>query len=140
MKTLLFITALFISMTCFSQNWVTNLQMQAGTWKAISPPFKAVPDSATFVSFNKLFNSFKVKPNDASNVTLDSIPTLSLVLLYEFVLFNVGYSGVLLDFQTSIQSKRATNALLDARCDELEARYTSMETANIASGGRALGN
>lgn len=140
MKKLVIIILLVISVRAYSQNWVTNLQMQAGTWKAIGTQFKAIPDSATFSSFNKLFNSFKTKPSNSSNVTLDSIPTLSLVFLYEFILFNVGYSAILLDFQTSIQPKRATNALLDARCDELEARYEALEASNITIGGRQLGN
>lgn len=143
MKTLIFINALFISMNCFSQQWVTGgggLQMQAATWKAIGVQFKSIQDSSTFASFVKVFNSFKSKPANAATVTLDSIPTLSLVLLYEFVLFNVGYSNVLLDFQTSLVPKRNTNALLDARCTELEARLAAMEAANISAGGKAYGN
>lgn len=139
MKTLIVIVALLIGMNCYSQNWVTNLQMQAQTWKAIAVPFRSFPDSASFASFVKVFNSFKTKPANAANVTLDSIPTLTLVFLYEHILFNVGYTTVLLDFQASIQPKRNTNALLDARCDELEARLASMEANIITAGGRTLG-
>lgn len=140
MKKYLTVLILFIGINAFSQEWVTNLQMQAGTWKALGGAFKSVSDSASFVSFTKVFNSFKTKPNNNANVTLDSIPTLTLVTLYEFILFNIGYAGVLLDFQTSIQPKRNTNALLDARCDELEARYALLESTNISNGAKALGN
>jgi hypothetical protein len=140
MKYLLFMLFFFIAISSYSQNWVTNLQMQVGTWKAIGVPFRNIQDSSTTASFVKVFNLFKTKPNNNANVTLDSIPTLSLVFLYEYVLFNIGYSSVLLDFQTSIQPKRVTNALLDARCDELEARLSSVEANNIISGGKAYGN
>lgn len=139
MKKLLTILILIIGINAYSQDWVTNLQMQVGTWKAVGITFRGITDSATISSFNKVYASMKTKPNNEANMTLDSIPTLSLVLLYETILFNVGYSSVLSDFQTSIQSKRNTNALLDARCDELEARLATLESQNIANGGQAYG-
>lgn len=140
MKLFITIIVFFISSVCYSQDWVTNLQMQAGTWKSVGITFKSINDSSTTVAFVKVFNSFKTKPSNNSNVTLDSIPTLSLVAIYEYILFNVGFSGVLDDFQTSIQPKRATNAILDARCDELEARLAAIEASNILNGGKAYGN
>lgn len=140
MKPLLITILLFVSSVCFSQDWVTSLQMKVSTWKAIGVQFRNIQDSTTTAAFVKVFNSFKSKPNDNSNLTLDSIPTLSLVLLYEVLLFNVGYAGALDDFQQSIQPKRNTNALLDARCDELEARFVALEANNILAGGRAYGN
>jgi hypothetical protein len=114
--------------------------MKVSTWKAVGVPFRGIQDSTTTSAFVKVFNSFKAKPNDNSNLSLDSIPTLSLVLLYEVLLFNIGYAAALDDFQQSIQPKRNTNELLDARCDELEARYATLEASNILNGGRAYGN
>lgn len=112
--------------------------MKGDTWGAVGKPFQSNRDSATIVAFNKMFNLLKSKPNGSSNVILDSIPVVTIGLMYEFLLFNAAYDESLTDFKTSIQPKRS-NPTLDAVCTALEARYSSQKSANISAGYREYG-
>lgn len=141
MKKLILITLFFISVNSFCQSdWVTNLQMKGYTWKAIAPAYKSLGDSTSFSSFVRLFNTFKTKPNNHANVTLDSIPVTTVAFIYDFLLFNYGYDAPLADFKTSITPKRNTNPTLELLCQMIEGRYAALESDNITKGEKALGN
>lgn len=140
MKKILLIISLLIGLNTFSQSpWVTNWQLQAGTWRTIAEDFKSNSQFSDFVAFIKIFNSFRATNHaDAANVTLDSIPTVMVAILYEKVLFDVAYGDILSNFQNSLTSKRATNTLLDGLCNALEARLVTMRSGKKAAGNKLL--
>lgn len=140
MKKILLIIALLIGLNSFSQSpWVTNWQLQAGTWRTIAEDFKSNAQFSDFVAFIKVFNNFKGNNhNDNVPITLDSIPTVMVAILYEKVLFDVAYGDILENFQTSLTSKRGTNSLLNTLCTALETRLNNMRSGKKAAGNKLL--
>lgn len=140
MKKTFIVIALLIGLNSFGQSpWVTNWQLQAGTWRTIAEDFKSNSQFSDFIGFIKIFNSFKATNHaDNANVTLDSIPTEMVALLYERVLFDVAYGDILSNFQNSLTSKRATNTLLDGLCTALEARLAAIRASKKSGGNKLL--
>lgn len=141
MKKILLITSLLIGLNTFSQDstWVENWQLQAGTWRTIAEDFKSNAQFTDFISFIKIFNSFKAaNHSDNAPVNLDSIPTVMVAILYEKVLFDVAYGDILSNFQSSLTSKRNNNSFLNRLCNALEARLTSIRSGKKAAGNKLL--
>ncbi len=106
---------------------VENLQLKGGTIKLISSFILESQDTSVTNPFFKWRLDYidGNPPNDNANVTISTIKTTTLALIYGRLLnLPAGFietENFLNDFTTSIQSKRVTNSYLDRLCDELEA-------------------
>lgn len=141
MKKIIFLL-LFIPLLSKSQDntIITNLQLKGGTVKIISSLVYANTDTSIGNMFHKWREDYidGSAPNDNANVTISTTKTANVIYVYDLLLnLPGGYletESYLNDFKTSIQSKRAGNAILDAGCTALEANM-SARIAALKTGG-----
>jgi hypothetical protein len=118
---------------------VLNLQLKAKTIKALAVPSRSFTQGTFFDAYIKWFTHFKANlPNDNANVSIDSIPTIMIAALYDIALFDVKYSTILDDLQTSLISKRGIDSELDGLCTASEAKLQQMIDDNILEGNKIL--
>ncbi len=118
---------------------VSNLQLKAKTIKALAIPAKSFTVGTFFDAYLKWFTHFKANiPNDNANVTIDTIPTIMVAALYDIALFDVRYSTIVADLQTSLISKRSSDSELDTLCTASEAKLAQMIADNILEGNKIL--
>lgn len=117
---------------------ITNLQLKGGTVKLIVAVLQT--NVSTDTSIQNLFQKWREDyidgnvPNDNANVTISTTKRSNVVLIYGLLLRlpagMINTNNFLTDFTTSIASKRAGDATLDAACTALEtaiaAEYTSL--------------
>lgn len=118
---------------------VINLNLRYSTIKTLANQVKISDVGKYFKVFTKWSATIKggTEPADNANVQVDTIHTLLVVSLYEFLNANPSLKVALNDFKTSITSKRNTNSYLDSLCTATETRYSNME-ADLKTYGRKL--
>lgn len=142
MKQLIFILVILIFCgPLFAQDTlVTNLNLKGLTVKNIAGILYGKQDYKFSRAFSKFSSDYMdgSQPNDNANVNIDSIHTVVLIECYRELRFNALTSAEFDAFATDILSKRATNNLLDAECDLVDANYTAEKAARTSSGHSLL--
>lgn len=136
---------IIISINCFAQGEdtiVTSLQLKAGTIKLIAgaSQFLNEDNIHAFLKWNSYFRANS--PADNANVTIDTAYTVQVAKAYD-VLLNLPAglteaSGYILDFKTSVQSKRTTNSYLDQLMDAIELSFTTNSNVLLTAGQQKL--
>lgn len=129
----------------YGQN-ITNLQLKGGTVKLIVAVLQN--NVSTDTSVQNMFQKWREDyidgsvPSDNANVTISTTKRSNVVLIYGLLLRlpagMINTNNFITDFTTSIASKRAGDAVLDAACTDLETRIASEYTTLLSVGSGAL--
>ena len=145
MKKTLLSLIIFISIGASGQGAdtiVTSLQLKAGTIKLIAgaSQFLNEDNIHAFLKWNSYFRANS--PADNANVTIDTAYTVQVAKAYDVLLnLQAGLteaSGYILDFKTSVQSKRTTNSYLDQLMDAIELSFTTNANVLLTVGQQKL--
>lgn len=118
---------------------VINLNLKYKTIKCLAERTKNSPTEIFFKVFLKWRTTIRSsEPSDNSNVQTDTIHTVVVADMYEFLMGTPILKDALTEFKSSITSKRNTNSYLDSLCTAIEARYLAAEEVLKATGRRLL--
>jgi hypothetical protein len=125
---------------------ITNLQLKGGTVKLIVAVLKK--NNSADTSVLNMYHKWREDyidgsvPNDNANVTVSTTKTVNVILIYGLLLnLPGGYretTDYIAEFKTSVQSKRATNPILDAGLTDLETMMAAEINALLSIGGGDL--
>lgn len=129
----------------YGQN-ITNLQLKGGTVKLIVAVLQN--NVSTDTSVQNMFHKWRedyidgTVPNDNANVTISTTKTANVIYVYGLLLRLpaglINTNNFITDFTTSIASKRASDAVLDAGCTDLETKIAAEYTSLLSIGLGAL--
>lgn len=144
MKPIMFTSLLFLSIQLFAQSandsaYTKNLALRSTTISLLTPKTLDPSNDSLFLVFVKWRTSLRANPvSGNTTVTIDTIPTVELANMYEYVMQLPSGLGIVNIVANQLTAARTANPYLNRLCQAIDDKYAAQLATMLAVGRRLL--